>query len=71
MFINFWKGQNKQLLTSELPALFVVPSFPSRKDFFSKTKEIYLYMCGRCEWQSNPRPNLHMQEESKFRRWIS
>ncbi len=28
-------------------------------------------MCGRCEWQSNPRPYLPMQEESKFRLWIS
>jgi len=28
-------------------------------------------MHGRCEWESNPGPNLHMREESKYRQCIS
>jgi hypothetical protein len=69
MFIKFSekvKTHNCKLL-SFLHGLRYPPDFPQKNLLF----EICLYMRGRCEWQSNPGPNLHMQEESKYRQCIS
>jgi hypothetical protein len=60
------KTHNCKLL-SFLHGLWWPPDFPQKNLLF----EIYLYMRGKCERQNNPGPNLHMQEQSKYRQCIS
>jgi hypothetical protein len=63
---------------SLMETLYIAPRNPKHLEmlgyqpvFWWRACLPYLYMCGRCEWQSNPESNLHMQEESKYRRCIS